>query len=422
MQGTYYIVIVVTLLFSAFFSGMEIAFLSANKLRLELDKTRGSFPSRIIAVFTDNPGRYIVTMLIGNNTALVIYGIFMAALLEPVLGNLLHSESWILILQTVISTLVILILAEFIPKALFHTLPNAFLNIFAIPVVFFYYLFYPVAQLTILLSNALLHVFFKVKDPHKPINQVFGKADLERLLDESIPAHGEPEEDHNIRIFQNALDFANVKLRECLVPRTELVALDKTASFDEIRNTFVETGLSKLLIYDGNIDNIIGYVKIKDFFTDPKSLEEVLHPIIIVPETMPANKLLSLFVEEKKNIALVVDEFGGTSGIVTIEDIIEEIFGEIEDEHDTSEMVEKEVNPGEYIFSGRLEIDYLNDKYNLEIPEKDDYETLAGFILYHHESLPKPNQRIIINSFEIHILKISETRVELVRLKKLNKS
>ncbi len=421
MQGTYYIIILVTLLFSAFFSGMEIAFLSANKLRLELDKTRGTFPAKVISVFSENPGRYIVTMLIGNNTALVIYGIFMAALLEPFLGKFVHTESWILILQTVISTLVILLLAEFIPKALFHTLPNTFLNIFALPVAFFYYLFYPVAQMTILLSNGLLRVFFKVKDPHKPINQVFGKEDIERLLDESTSYSGGEEEAHNIRIFQNALDFSNVKLRECLVPRTELVALDKSTSFEEIRNTFVETGLSKLLIYDGNIDNIIGYVKIKDFFTDPKSLKEVLQPILIVPETMPANKLLSLFVEQKKNIALVVDEFGGTSGIVTIEDILEEIFGEIEDEHDTSEMVEKELGKGEYIFSGRLEIDYLNEKYDLTIPEKDEYETLAGFILYHHESLPKPNQRIIIDPFEIHILKISETRVDLVRLKKLNK-
>ncbi len=420
-MGTYYIVILATLLFSAFFSGMEIAFLSANKLRLELDRSRGSWSSKIISVFSEHPGNYIVTMLIGNNTALVIYGIFMAALLEPVLGRFTHSESWILILQTVISTLVILILAEFIPKALFHTIPNAFLKIFALPVAFFYYIFYPVAQLTILLSNALLRIFFNVKDPHKPINQVFGKADIERLLDENQKTNEDAEEDHSIRIFQNALDFSSVKLRECLVPRTELVALDKTASFEEIRNTFIETGLSKLLIYDGSIDNIVGYVHIKDFFTDPTSLEEVLNPLIIVPETMPANKLLTLFVEKKKNIALVVDEFGGTSGIVTIEDILEEIFGEIEDEHDTSEMVEKETGPGEYIFSARLEIDYLNEKYDLGIPEKDEYETLAGFILYHHESLPKANQRIIIPPFEIHILKISETRVDLVRLKKLKK-
>ncbi len=418
MQGTYYIIILITLLFSAFFSGMEIAFLSANKLRLELDKSRGTFSSKVISVFSEEPGRYIVTMLIGNNTALVIYGIFMAALLEPLLGRFTHSESWILILQTLISTLVILILAEFIPKALFHTLPNAFLKIFAIPVAFFYYLFYPVAQLTILLSNALLRILFKVKDPHKPINQVFGKADIERLLEENQKSQDAAEEDHNIRIFQNALDFSGVKLRECLVPRTELVALDKNTSFEDIRNTFIETGLSKLLIYDGNIDNIIGYVQIKDFFAGPKNLEEILNPLLIVPETMPANKLLSLFVEEKKNIALVVDEFGGTSGIVTIEDILEEIFGEIEDEHDTSEMVEKQTGEREYIFSGRLEIDYLNDKYDLGIPEKDEYETLAGFILYHHESLPKANQKIIIPPFEIHVLKISETRVELVRLKK----
>ncbi len=420
MSGTY-IIIIITLLFSAFFSGMEIAYLSSNKLRLELDKNRGTFPGRLLSIFSGNPGQYIVTMLIGNNISLVIYGIFMAIFLDPVVRTFAHAETWILIIQTTISTLLILIMAEFIPKALFRTLPNNFLNFFAIPVAVFYYLFYPIAQSTIALSNWILRFFFQVKDINRPVNQVFGKSDLIRLLDESqVEKQDQQEEDHNLRIFQNALDFSKVKLRECMIPRTEIVALDKNTSIEKIRETFIETGHSKLLIYDGSIDNIIGYVNIKDFFNDPPGTEAVMHPLIIVPESMPANKLLGLFVEQKKNIALVVDEFGGTSGIVTIEDILEEIFGEIEDEHDSSSLIEKKTGPDEYIFSGRLETDYLNDKYHLDIPESDDYETLAGFILYHYGNLPKPNQRLVIEPFEIHILRTTETRVDLVRLKKLS--
>ena len=421
MSGTY-IIILVTLLFSAFFSGMEIAYLSSNKLRLELDKNRDRFPARVLSLFSENPGQYIVTMLIGNNTALVIYGIFMAIVLEPFVRSFAHAESWILIIQTSISTCIILIVAEFIPKTLFRTIPNNFLNFFALPVAFFYYLFYPVAQFTIFLSNGILRFFFHVKDINKPVNQIFGKSDLIELLDESQTETADQEEqDHSLRIFQNALGFSKVRIRECMIPRTEIIALAKNTSIEHIRETFIETGHSKLLIYDGSIDNIIGYVNIKDFFTDPENIDTVLHPLIIVPESMPANKLLSLFVEQKKNIALVVDEFGGTSGIVTIEDILEEIFGEIEDEHDTSTLIDKQTGADEYIFSGRLEIDYLNEKYNLGIPEKDDYETLAGFILYHHGNLPKPNQKLIIKPFEIQILKTTETRVELVRLKKYRK-
>ncbi len=420
MTGTYYIIVIITLFFSAFFSGMEIAFLSSNKLRLELDKNKDTFPARILSVFSENPGQYIVTMLIGNNTALVIYGIFMALLLDPVVRLFFQTETWILIAKTIISALVILIIAEFIPKALFRTIPNISLKIFAVPIAFFYYLFYPVGQFTIALSNTILRFFFHVKNPSKPVNNVFGKSDLNLLLHEKQQEKEEKgEEDHSLRIFQHALDFSKVKLRECMIPRTEIMALGQNASVDQLRNTFIETGFSKLLIYDGNIDNIIGYVNIKDFFSDPDNIKTLLHPLIIVPESMPANKLLGLFVGKKKNIALVVDEFGGTSGIVTIEDILEEIFGEIEDEHDTSALIEKKVAPGEYIFSGRLETDYLNEKYNLDIPERDDYETLAGFILHHFENLPKPNQRIVIQSFEIHILKTTETRVDLVRLKKL---
>lgn len=411
--------ILITIIFSAFFSGMEIAYISSNKLRLELDLKQDTYTARILSLFSENPGQYIVTMLIGNNIALVIYGILMAALLDPALQNYFHSETGILIVQTIVSTLIILVLAEFLPKAVFRLKSNEFLRWFGVPVWLFYYTFYPVSRFTIALSNFILRVFFRVKNPGQPINQVFGKTDLQHLVEESEPV-SEKDEAQSLKLFQNALEFSKIKLRECMIPRTEIIALEKSASVEEIRNTFIETGLSKILIYEESIDHIIGFISIKDFFKDPPSLEKVLHPLPIVPETMSASRLLSMFVEENKSIALVVDEFGGTSGIVTIEDILEEIFGEIEDEHDISELLEKKIGENEYLFSGRLEIDTLNNKYNLGIPEEEDFETLAGYILYKYESLPKPNQVIRIDNFEIRILKMTETRIDLVRLKKVS--
>jgi CBS domain containing-hemolysin-like protein len=409
-------IILTTILFSAFFSGMEIAYFSANKLRLELDMKQETFTSRILALFSENPGQYIVTMLIGNNISLVVYGIFMAIILDPFLQQLTHSESWLLILQTIISTLIILVLAEFIPKAVFRLNSNAFLKWLGIPVWLFYFLFYPVSRFTIALSNGILSLFFRIKHQGRPVNQVFGVMDLQHLVHESELSEEEEQVAHSLRIFQNALEFSKVKLRECMIPRTELVALDKEATVEEIRNTFVETGLSKILIFENSIDHIIGYLNIKDFFHDPSSIAEVLYTIPIVPESMSASKLLGMFVEDKKGIALVVDEFGGTAGIVTIEDILEEIFGEIEDEHDSSALLEKQIGPDEYLLSGRLEIDYLNNKYQLEIPEEDEYETLAGYILHRYESLPKSNQNLSLDDFEIKILKITETRIDLIKL------
>ena len=407
--------ILVTIIFSAFFSGMEIAYISANKLRLEIDLKQESLTGKMLSLFRDNPGQYIVTMLIGNNIALVIYGLLMAALLDPVIKSFVTSESAILVIQTIIATLIILVLAEFIPKAVFRLKPNEFLKWFSVPVWFFYVLFYPVSRFTISLSNIILRWPFRVKDPHRPVNQIFTKTDLQHLVEES-EIDERDDEAHSLQIFQNALEFPKVKLRECMIPRTELIALEKNTGISDIRNTFIETGLSKILVFEESIDHITGYVNIKDFFTDPSSVEAVLHPLLIVPESMSANKLLSKFVEESKNIALVVDEFGGTSGIVTIEDILEEIFGEIEDEHDSSVLIEKQVSKNVFIFSGRLEIDYLNKKYNLNIPEEEEYETLAGFILHKFESLPKQNQLITIGNFEIRILKLTETRIDLVKL------
>jgi len=419
----YLFIIAITVLFYAFFSGMETAFISSNKLRIELEKKQRTFNSRVLSIFTSNPGQYIVTILIGNNIALVIYGILMEIILEPLISGVFSSDINILVIQTIISTLIILFFAEFLPKTVFLLSPNVFLRLFSLPVLFFYTIFYPVSKIIIFLSHFILRTLLNIKISEKPEDLVFGKIDLDHLISECrVIIDAEDDQALNMKIFRNALDFSNVKLRECMVPRTEIIALEENSSIDELCQKFMDTGLSKILIYRDNIDNIIGYVNMKDLFKNLKSIKSKLVKVSIVPETMPANKLLELFVEEKKSIAVVVDEFGGTSGMVTIEDILEEIFGEIEDEHDSSQLVEKQISANEFIFSGRLEIDYLNEKYQFNIPEIDDYETLAGFILYHHESIPNMNQHIKINPFDFKILRVSETKVELVNLKFAGKS
>jgi len=412
------VIIIISVLFSAFFSGMEIAYISSNKLKIELYRKEGSFNSKIISFLTSYPGQYIVTMLIGNNIALVIYGIFMAILLEPLIYTLTEHDVNILILQTIISTLIILLTAEFLPKTLFRINPNSFLKIFAIPVLLFFIIFYPVSKITIYISNFILGTFFNVKTDKKQENIVFGKVDINNLVSEKRAEQKIKKNDElDFRIFQNALDFSDVKLRECIVPRTEIIAVKNDSGIEDLQQKFIETGLSKIFVFKESIDQIVGYIHMKDLFNNPDNIESNIIDVSIVPETMPANKLLEMFVKEKKNIAVVVDEFGGTSGIVTIEDILEEIFGEIEDEHDTSIRTEQRINEHEYIFSGRLEVDYLNEKYNFNLPKHDEYETLAGLILHFYESIPKPKTRIIIELYEFRVLEVSETRIELLNLK-----
>ncbi|MCD6564440.1 MAG: HlyC/CorC family transporter [Bacteroidales bacterium] len=412
------VTIIISVLFSAFFSGMEIAYISSNKLKIELHRKEGSFNSKIISFLSRYPGQYIVTMLIGNNIALVIYGILMAILLKPLIHTVTEHDVNILILQTIISTLIILFTAEFLPKILFRINPNSFLKIFAIPVLLFFVIFYPVSRLTIYISNFILGTFFKVKIHEKQENIVFGKVDIDNLMSEKRAEQKiKKNNDVDFRIFQNALDFSDVKLRECIVPRTEIIAVKNDSEIEDLQQKFIETGLSKILVFKESIDRIIGYIHMKDMFNNPDNIESNIIDVSIVPETMPANKLLEMFVKEKKNIAVVVDEFGGTSGIVTIEDILEEIFGEIEDEHDTSKLTEQKINEHEYLFSGRLEVDYLNEKYNFNLPKHDEYETLAGLILHFYESIPKPKELIIIKLFEFRVLKVSETRIELLNLK-----
>lgn len=410
-------IILISILFSALFSGMEIAFVSSNKLRIELDKKQGAFGSRIISFFSSRPGEYIATMLVGNNISLVIYGIVMAILLEPLLRPYTGSESIILLIQTVISTLIILFTAEFLPKTIFRISPNTALKIFSIPIIIFYILLYPVTWLIMLISGFILRRILGVPKKIDSYPSVFGKVDLDHLVSESNPDNGQIQAaEHEIKIFQKALDFSNIRLRDCMVPRTEIVALEEASSIEELKQRFIETGLSKILIYKESTDNIIGYVNSKELFKNPVKLSSMIMSIPHVPETMPASKLLQSFIRDRKSISVVVDEFGGTSGVVTMEDILEEIVGEIEDEHDISELTEKQVGEREFIFSARHEIDYLNEKYGLGIPKRDDYETLAGLILAHYESIPKLNDRITIKHLNFRILDVGETRIELVQL------
>ncbi len=395
---------------------MEIAFISANKLKIELDKKNKSISSSIVDIFITNPGQYIATMLVGNNIALVVYGIVMANILEPLIARFTSSEILILSVQTLLSTLLVLITAEFLPKTLFRLNPNRSINNFALPVMFFYLVFYPITLFTIFLSGSLLKFFFKV-DIIKQKEKAFGKVDLDNFVNESQKNLQEDNKiKDNIKIFQNALDFSNVKLRECIVPRTDIIALEVNSTIEDLKQKFIETGFSKIPIYQESIDNIIGYVQSSELYNLPENIESMIIKLIIVPETMPAQKLLNLFMKERKSIALVVDEFGGTSGIVTTEDIIEEIFGEIEDEHDTNELVEKKINNNEFVFSGRMEIDYINEKYKLNIPESDDYETIAGFILYNYERIPNQNDKISIPPYDFIITKIDKPRIELIKL------
>jgi len=415
-------IILFTLLASAFASGMEIAFVSSNKLRIELDKKQGKFTARIVSRFVKSPSRFIGTMLLANNVALVIYSMVFSEeilprqLIHDTLPHGLHSELTILVIQTLIPTLIILVAAEFIPKAVFRINPNSILNLLAVPALLVYYLLYPVVIVIIGLSRFLLNKVFKIEFAEE--RPVFARIDLDLYLRDLSTKNSQVEEmDTEIRIFRNALDFNEVKVRECMVPRKDLVAISVDEPLGELQKMFIETKLSKILIYRDSIDNIIGFTHSSEMFKKPKDILSILLPISIVPEVMPANELLTLFTNQHRSIALVVDEFGGTSGMVTMEDVIEEIFGEIQDEHDDPENTEKQLAPGEFMFSGRLEIDYLNKKYDLNLPEDEAYETLAGFIVHWHENIPLPEEEIMLPPFIFKIIQVKDNRIELVKMK-----
>jgi CBS domain containing-hemolysin-like protein len=414
-----WLIVILTLVFSALFSGLEIAFISANKLKIELDKNKGLLSAKILAGFIKDPSSIIGVLLLGNNVALVIFGIEMAKILEPGIINLLGPdiarESLVLLIQTIISTILILISAEFIPKALFRLNPNGLLNIFAPGIKLFYLFFYPVVFLLVSMSEFILKRVFRLElavDKY-----TFSAVDLDNYVKEFSSDNSiENEVNQEILMFQNAIDFRNVKLRECMVPRTEITAIEENDTIDELTKAFIDSGKSKILIFKDTIDNIIGFVHSSDIFKTPKTVKSIIRSIPIVPETMLANIVLSNFIKEHKTVAVVVDEFGGTSGIVTMEDIIEEIFGEIRDEYDVETQLEKKINDNEFIFSARLEIDYLNEKYHLELPESDEYETLGGLIINIHESIPQKGDIIIDGQFKYHINTASESRIDLVNL------
>jgi CBS domain containing-hemolysin-like protein len=404
------------LLASAFFSGMEIAFVSSNKLKIELDIQQNNLISKIINLYSQNPALYITTMLIGNNIALVVYGICMTQLLNPLIRMSTNSEIFILLTNTVISTIIILLTAEFLPKVIFRIQPNLILKIFSLPVFFFYIIFYPISRISLIISNLFISVVLRKKIDNKNNKHVFGKIDLNNLIQEHVDEDNKQEEDSEIKFFINALDFSNVKIRDCMIPRTEITAVELETPISEILQLFTESGYSRILVYKESIDNVIGYVHSALLFRGPKNISDCMTDIIVVPETMGAQKLLKLFTSKHKSIALVIDEFGGTSGMITIEDIMEEIFGEIEDEHDNVNLIEKKISDTEYLLSGRQEIEYINEKFSLKIPESEEYETLAGWILFNYHNLPLENQEIKIDKYRIKIKKILNARIDLVFL------
>jgi len=407
--------IVLILLFAAFFSGLELAFITSNKLRFELDKKKKNITSSILSIFYRNPQQFISTMLVGNNICLVVYGMLMAEVMTPWLSPI-GNQVIITFIQTVLATAIVLITGEFLPKTIFRIKPNLWLRIFSWLLLIFYILLYPVTRFSTWLSISILKMF-KINISQNTKENVFSRIDLNYLIQETFD-HGESEKDldNEVKIFQNALDFSKVKLRDCSVPRPDIIALDYDTNVETLKETFIETGLSKIPIYKDDIDNIIGYIHSSEMFEHQQDWKKQINQIPIVPENMAAQKLMKIFMLQKKSIAVVVDEFGGTAGIVTLEDIIEEIFGEIEDEHDSHDYVAERTGENEYLFSGRLEVESINSKFNLNIPESDDYETIAGFILHNHQHFPKLNEIIRIDLFTIKCVKVTNNRIELVKL------
>ena len=404
--------------FSAFFSGMEIAFVSSNKLRFEMDRSERSITSRILSIFFHNPNNFISTMLVGNNIALVVYGILMAELIEQrFLRSLIENDFLIVLIQTIISTLIILVTGEFMPKTLFKINPNFTLNLFAIPAFICYVVLYPISKFASACSGIILRIM-GTKVNKEDSDKAFTKVDLDYFIQSSIQDSGDNQElETEVQIFQNALDFSSIKIRDCMVPRTEIVAIEDNASIEELKSLFIESGISKILVYKENIDSIVGYIHSSEMFRKPSDWTQSIRQLPIVPETMNANKLMQLFMQQKRSIAVVVDEFGGTAGIVAMEDLVEQIFGEIEDEHDTQSYVAKSIGNNEYVLSGRLDIEKANELLSLDLPESDDYQTIGGLILHQYQSFPKIYEIISFDKFEFKILKVTATKIELVKLK-----
>jgi|TARA_B100000242_G_scaffold50784_1_gene30415 CBS domain containing-hemolysin-like protein len=411
-------IILLSLLCSAFFSGMEIAYVSSNRLNLEIEKKQKGLIPKILSIITKDPSRFISTMLIGNSFALVIYGLFMGQFIIDYLSFLFSpsmNELTVLLLQTIISTLLILIAAEFIPKVLFQIYSNFSMKIFSIPAYIFYIILYPVTGLVIIISNFILKTFFKVNTDDSEFS--FSKVELENYIENEIDK-SDNNLDSEIEIFQNALELSEIKARDVMVPRAEIIALENTSNIINAKKLFVETGFSKIPIYRNSIDNIVGYIHSFDFLKKPQNINEFILPVVFVPEPMLVNDVLEKLTRESKSIAVVIDEYGGTSGIITVEDIVEELFGEIEDEHDNYDLHEKKISEGIYEFSSRLEIEYLNKSYSLDLPESESYDTLGGLIVFNKEEIPKVGDEVLINGYSIQIIHASSSKIEKVILKK----
>jgi putative hemolysin len=422
MDSYWPLIILLALTASAFSSGLEIAFITANKLKIELDKKQGVFAANIISHFIQKPKLFIGTMLVGNNAAIVVYGLYMGEFIENCLMSFFPAmeasvgQFGIVLIQTIISTIIVLVLAEFIPKAIFSINPNKWLNMMAIPLAIWYGVLFVFAWIVTGISDLFIKLFLKKEIKAEEVE--FGRIDLDNYLEQATGNIDHSKDiDHEIQIFQNALDFSNVKARDCLIPRNEIVGIEITNTIDQLRKMFIETRLSKILVYRDNIDHIIGYVHSYELFKKPEHIQHILRPVSIIPEPMPANEILKLFIKQKKNVAVVVDEFGGTAGIITMEDIVEEIFGEIEDEHDKEDGTEKLLEENVFEFSARLEIDYLNQKYNLNLPVDDEqYDTLGGLILFLRGDIPEENETITHHNFTFTPIRVSETRIDLVKV------
>lgn len=409
------IVILVMLLLSAFFSGMEIAYVSSNKIHIEIEKKQNSFLASVLKRITKRPSKFIATMLVGNNIALVIYGFFMGDLLMQYIPLTGFSG---LLIQTVISTIIILLTAEFLPKVFFQIYANNLVKVFALPAYMFYVLFSLVSEFVIWISDLVLKFVFKTEGDTVQLS--FSKLELGNYISEQMEiAETKEEMDSEIQIFQNALDFSEIKTREAMIPRTEIVAVDIDTTPKELAKIFTESGLSKILVYNESIDDILGYIHSFELFKKPNTIKSILMPVVFVPETMLAKDVLNILSKKRKSIAVVVDEYGGTSGIITVEDIIEELFGEIEDEHDSVELIEEVLSENSYRFSARLEVDYINEEYDLNLDDSENYETLGGLIVNYTEEIPEQGESVRIDNFLFTILEVSSTKIELVELKVL---
>ena len=408
--------ILVTMVFSAFFSGMEIAFVSINRMLAELDKERNSITQRCLSVFLSHPNNFVSTMLVGNNIALVIYGILISRLFNATIFSGFTEEVQVPA-NTILSTIIVLFTGEFLPKTLFKSNPNRMMSLFAIPAYICYIVLWPISRFATWLSRILLRIV-GVKVEKSKTDEVFTKIDLDHLVQSSIDnARSNEEIEEEVKIFQNALDFVDTKVRDCMIPRTEVNAVEDNCSIEKLKQMFIESGNSKIIVYHDDIDHIVGYIHSSEMFRNyTGDWTEHIRKMPFVPETMAAKKLMQIFLQQKKSLGVVVDEFGGTSGIVSLEDIVEEIFGDIEDEHDNTKYVAKQVGENEYLLSARLEIDKVNDMFDLELPESDEYMTIGGLILHEYESFPKINEVVKTEKYEFKIIKNTMTKIELVRL------